>query len=231
MAKHSIVMQCRMEWEALAGLDEPERRALVAVARSRMFARGEVVFHEGDPSDSVHLVTSGYFAVCVSTPDGDRAMLNVLGGGGWFGELPAPDELAPSRRSATVLALDESTTLVLSAWDFQSLCRRHPSLERLVHSLMAARIRELSAQLLQSMYVSLGQRLCYRLLDLVEVYGAREEAVVLPLTQEQIADLVGGTRSSVNQALQQLVSEHLVELGRGRVVVLSRKALELRASC
>ncbi|MFL6155047.1 MAG: Crp/Fnr family transcriptional regulator [Marmoricola sp.] len=219
-----------MDWPESAGLSERERQAVVAVARSCRFGPRDVVFHEGDHSSSVHLITSGHFAVRVTTPDGERATLNVLGPGGWFGELPVTDGAEPSRRSATVLALDESSTLVLTTADFQALCSEHPAMGRLVQALMAARIRELSAQLLQSMYVPLDRRLCSRLLDLLEVYPARGGSTLLPLTQEQIADMVGGTRPSVNQALQQLVSAQIIEIGRGRVVVLDRPALERAAA-
>lgn len=224
------VFECHMDWPDSVGLDERERQAVAAVAQSCEFGPRDIVFHEGDDSSSVHLITSGHFAVRVTTPDGDRATLNVLGPGGWFGELPVTDGSGPSRRSATVLSLDESSTLVLNLLDFQSLCSEHPRMGRLVQALMAARIRELSAQLLQSMYVPLDRRLCCRLLDLLEVYPARGGSTVLPLTQDQIADLVGGTRSSVNQALQQLVNAQIIELGRGRVVVRDRPALERAAA-
>lgn len=218
-----------MEWPPLAVLDEAERQAVVAMARPRSFAKDDVVFLEGDPADSVHFVTSGHFAVRVSTPDGERATLNVLCAGGWFGELSLLHEQEPTSRSATVLALDDCSSLVLTQQSFHDLCSQHPRVERLVLTLMAARVRELSTQLLEAMYVPLDRRLCNRLLDLVEVYDGDGDRTVLPLTQEQIADLVGGTRPSVNQALQRLVAEGIVELGRGRVVVLDRATLLQRA--
>lgn len=215
-----------MEWPPLAVLADDERRAVVAMAQPRSFAKGDVVFLEGDRADSVHFVTSGHFAVRVSTPDGERATLNLLCAGNWFGELSLTHESVPAPRSATVVALDEGGTMMLVQSDFQELCRRHPRVERLVLTLMAARVRELSAQLLQSMYVPLDRRLYSRLLDLVEIYQTDGEQIVIPLTQEQIADLVGGTRPSVNQILQRLVAEHVVELARGRVVVLDQGALQ-----
>lgn len=219
-----------MEWPLPAELDEAERRAVVAAARPRTFSKDDVVFLEGDPADSVHFVTSGHFAVRVSTPDGDRATVNVLGAGRWFGELSSVPEQQPVPRSASVLALDDSSTLVLTLQDYRALCREHPAMERLELTLMAARVRDLSEQLLQALYVPLDRRLCRRLLDLVAVYDGADGRTVLPLTQEQIADLAGGTRPSVNQVLQRLVAEEIVELRRGRVTVLDAEALARKAA-
>ncbi len=214
-----------MEWPPLAVLDAVERREVAARAHARSFAKGDVVFLEGDLADSVHFVTSGHFAVRVSTPDGERATLNILCAGHWFGELSLAHEPEPAPRSATVAALDDGTTSMLALRDFHELCRRHPRVERLVATLMAARVRELSAQLLRAMYVPLDRRLYSCLADLVEIYQVGGEPAVIPLTQEQIADLVGGTRPSVNQVLQRLAADEVLELGRGRVIVLDRAAL------
>ncbi len=218
-----------MRWPLLQTLDATEQSAVLKVARSQSFAKNEIVFHEGDPSDSVHLVGSGHFAVLVSTPDGELAMLNVLGPGGWFGELSMLREQAPTPRSATIMSLDTSETLVLTQSAFHRLCERHPQIERLVGSLMAARIRKLSADLLDARYLDLDRRLCGSLLELVEVFTDRSSGAVIPLTQDRLADMVGATRPSVNQILQQLALEGIVEVGRGKVVVHDAAALALKA--
>ena len=218
-----------MHWSPLASLDDAEREAVLGAARRRSFAKGEIVFHEGDRSDSVHLVVSGHFAVMVSTPDGDLATLNVLGPGDWFGELSMLGEHEPSPRSATIASLDASETLVLTQAAFHRLCESHPRVERLVGGLMAARVRKLSADLLDARYVDLDQRLCRALLDVADVFGGRESGFTIPLTQEQLADIVGGTRPSINQVLQRLALEGVVEVSRGRVTILDEQALTLQA--
>src|SRR5919199_1293237 len=103
-----------MEWPLLAPLGEEERRAVISAARRRQFERGEVVFHEGDPAESMHLVVSGHLAVRVSTPDGERATLNVLGPGSHVGELALLGPHSRHQRSATVVALDPAETRVLT---------------------------------------------------------------------------------------------------------------------
>ncbi len=209
-----------MDWPLLSPLPADERERLLARTRRRGYARGEVVVREGDPSDSLHLVQAGRLAVRVDTQAGDTAMLNVLSPGGWFGELSLLGSGAPVR-TATVVALEPATTLTLSTAAFADLRRQHPATGELLLGLLARRVEELSSRLVEVMYDGLDRRVYRRLLDLVRTYGSgRDGAVTIPLTQEQLAGLVGGTRPSVNEVLQRLAAQGVVELGRGRTVVL-----------
>jgi CRP-like cAMP-binding protein len=219
-----------MEWPLLASLPEPERREFLELARRRRFARQEVVCHAGDPADSLHLIVAGRLSVRVSLPSGDTAMINVLGPGDFWGELAllSPD----GHRTATITALEPAETLVVNGAAFQNLRRSRPTVERTLSTLLAHRVDELSQRLLETMYVGLDRRLYRRLLDLCGQYGAAKEpgaAVVIPLTQSQLADLTGGTRPSVNQALQRLVDQGIVALSRGRVEVLDVARLEAKS--
>ncbi len=215
-----------MDWALLAPLTEDERAALLDATRRRSFAKGEVLFHEGDAADALHLVESGHLAVRVTTPDGERATINVLGPGDIVGELSLLEDQLTGHRSATVTALDAAQTRALTGSAFQTLCRRHPGVRVVLVAALAERIRELSARLLEAMYVGLDRRVYLRLLDLADVYGnGNGDAVIVPLTQEQLADLVGGTRPSVNQVLQRLLEQDVIDLGRGRVVVRDVAAL------
>ncbi len=100
--------------------------------------------------------------------------------------------------------------------------------EQLLLLLLARRVEELSGRLLEAMYDDLDHRVARRLSHLTQVYAAgRPDPVEVPLTQEQLADLVGGTRPSVNQVLQRLAAEGVLRLGRGRITVLTRDRLHL----
>lgn len=222
--KHAL-----MTWPLLAPLDESQRAAVLAASRRRSFSKGEVVFHEGDPADSMHLVETGYLAVRVTTPDGERATLNILAAGDAVGELSLLHRGRPDVRSATVVSLATSTTRSLSSSAFQRLCDEHPAIHDLLIDLLADRVRQLSGRLLESMYVGLDRRLYRRLLELADTYRVDSEMPVIPLTQEHLADLVGGTRPSVNQVLQRLLSQGIIELGRGRVIIRDEKALRAKA--
>jgi CRP-like cAMP-binding protein len=104
-----------MDFPILNGLEESLRRQVLAAARLRRFARGEIVFHEGDPGDTFHLIAKGRFAVRVSTELGETATLAVLGRGDFFGELAL---LGEHPRTATVAALEAAETMALHRESF-----------------------------------------------------------------------------------------------------------------
>lgn len=218
-----------MDWPLLAPLPPDARDAVVSAARRRTFRKGEVVFHEGDPADALHLVTSGHLAVQVATPDGERATLNVLAAGAHVGELALMPNDVPHQRSATVIALDPAETRVLSAAAFHSVRDRFPAVNQILVHLLADRVRELSDRLLETMYVGLDRRVYRCLLRLGRVYADGPPPTLIPMTQDQLSDLVGGTRPSVNQVLQRLQDQRIIELGRGRVVLLDPSALRRKA--
>lgn len=213
-------------WRLLEPLSTDEREAFVALARRRRFARNEVVCHEGDPADSLHLVEHGHLAVHGGLASGATATFTILSSGDYFGELALLR--ADHRRTATVTALEPSRTLAVSATAFDGLCSRNPKIERIVSAVLADRIDILSRQLLETMYESLDRRVYRRLLELARAYGGADTTVTIPLSQTQLADLVGATRPSVNQVLQRLAELHVVRLGRSRIEVLDMTALARR---
>lgn len=222
-----------MEWPLLAPLGEQDRRALLTSTRRRRFARGEMLVRQGEPADSLHLVESGRLVVRVTTVSGENAALNVLGPGDYFGELSLLDGLAPTR-SANVIALEPVQTLSLSAASFQALRRSNPATTELLLTLLARRVVELSARVVEAMYETLDQRVHRRLHELVLLYSERgdgpDSPVRVPLTQEVLAELAGGTRPSVNLVLHRLAALGIVELGRGRITILDRARLAREAA-
>lgn len=218
-----------VEWPLLNPLSGPERDGLLASTRRRHYPRGEVLVRQGDPSDCLHLVESGRLAVRVHTAAGDTAMLSILGPGHWFGELSLLGAGAPVR-TATVVALEDTTTRSLSTAAFAELRQSHPATGELLLSLLSGRIDELTTRLVEVMYDGLDRRVYRQILDLIGIYGGDRgpQPVTLPLTQEHLAELVGSTRPSVNKVLQRLVHQGVVELGRGRISVLDPDELARR---
>lgn len=213
-------------WRLLEPLRTEDREAFLALARRRSFGPNEVVCHEGDPADSLHLVEHGHLAARGGLASGATATFTILSAGDYFGELALLR--ADRRRTATVTALEPSRTLAVAATAFDALCRRNPGIERIVATVLADRIDNLSRRLLETMYESLDRRVCRRLLELARAYGGTDAGVTIPLSQSQLADLVGATRPSVNQVLQRLAELHVVRLGRSRVEVLDVAALARR---
>ncbi|KHL17803.1 CRP-like cAMP-binding protein [Mumia flava] len=213
-----------MDWAVLASLADDERQRVLASARHRRYARGEAVVREGDRADSLHLVARGRFAVRASNSEGDSAILNVLGPGSYFGELALMPGAA-QERTATVLALEPAETLALSASTFGGLRQRHPGIERLLTVLLARRVEELSVRLVEAMYEGLDRRVHRRLDELCRLYAAGPGPVTVPLTQSDLAQLVGGARPSVNQVLRRLEERGVVALRRGAIDVTDPAAL------
>lgn len=220
-----------MDFPLLAGLTREARSDLLSTARTRSFRRGEVVVHEGDPADSLHLVRTGRLGVRVTTPGGESALLNLVGPGGYFGELSLL-EGPSSPRTATVLALEAAETLSLPAAAFHEVRRRHPEVQEVVVAALARRVEQLSGRLLEMLFESLDRRVYRQLVRLVDFYADPDQPggeVTIPLTQETLAEFVGGTRPSVNLVLQRLAEQGTVRLARGRVVVVDAAALRARA--
>src|SRR4051794_18759680 len=112
-----------MRWALFDGLPENEVRDVVALARWRRFTRGEAVFHQDDPADSMHLINKGRFAVRGVGPLGQAVVLTVLGPGESFGELALVNP-TDARRSARVEALEPGETLCVHRIDFDRLRAR-----------------------------------------------------------------------------------------------------------
>ena len=99
-----------MRSHLLAMLDDDEQQVVLAAARRRRFKRNEVVFHDGDPGDTLHLVVKGHFAIRITTPIGDQAIVRVFGPADYFGELAI---LSPGPRRGSAVSLDSGETLCL----------------------------------------------------------------------------------------------------------------------
>lgn len=218
----------RDEFALLSGVAAEDVEELLDRARRRRFAAGEVVFHAGDPADTLHLVRSGRFAVRITTEFGATATLNVVGPGGAFGELALLTPDAP--RSATVAALEEAETLSIHQLDFDRLRARRPQTDALLVGVLAQRVRELSEQLVEALHIPADTRVRRRLLDVVGAYGGAAEAgAVVPLTQEELASLAGTSRATVNRVLREEQERGTVELSRGRTTLVDPAALARRA--
>ena len=203
-----------MQFALLDGLDDPERRELLAAARRRRFARREVVFHEGDPGDSVHLVVSGHLAVRVTTALGDVALLRVIAPGGFVGELALLDG-AP--RSATVAAIEGAETMSVQRAAFDALQRRSPHAQTALSAALGGEIRRLAAALVEATYLPVEERFWRRVLDMVGVFGPGSP---IPLTQEELGQLAGAARPTANRLLRDGQADGSVTLRRGTLDVL-----------
>jgi CRP-like cAMP-binding protein len=215
-----------VRFKLLDCLADEDQQRLLAAARPHTFARGDVLFHEGDPGDSLHLIVKGHVAVRVATPLGEVVTLLVLRAGDSVGEFAVVSEGA---RGATVVALDPLETLTLHTDQVEALRAQHAEIDRLLVEAFVAQIRRLTSALVDALYLPVEKRLWRRLLDLADIYGDGSAPVLIPLTQEELASFVGSTRPTANRALRAAESEGIVTMTRGRVRILDLEGLARRA--
>jgi CRP/FNR family cyclic AMP-dependent transcriptional regulator len=213
-----------VRWRLLEDLPEADVQRLVSVSRRRRFGRNEVVFHRDDPADSLHLIEKGRVAVRVSTPLGDTVTIAVRGPGWSFGEMAL---VGDSRRTATVAALDQTDTLAVYKDDFEQLRREHPSVDRLLFAFLVGEVRLLEERLLEALYLPVERRVLRRLAELTAADD--QQPLEVPLTQEELAELAGTTRSTINRILRDEEKRGTVKLERGRTTVLDREEIVRRA--
>lgn len=216
-----------MEWALLGPLSEEERREVLRLARRRRFKRGEVIFHEGDPGDTLHLIDRGHVAMRVTTPLGDVATLIVEGPGSHFGELALVGE--SGTRNSTVVALDATETLGLHRDHFAELRQKHRSFDDVLVVALATEVRRLSARLAEALYVPVDTRVYRRLVDLAAVFNTGAPTTIIPLTQDDVASLAGTTRPSANKVLRAAQDEGMLRISRGSIELLDPALLAKRA--
>lgn len=218
-----------MEWRILRDLCGEDRERVLTAATRRRFARDETVLHQGEPGAAFHLLASGRVAVRVTTPDGETVILSVLSPGDFFGEQAL---LGPRhQRTASVVALEPVETLALDAARFESLRREQPSVERFLVEVLAAQVRRLTAHLVEALHVPAEQRTLRRLLALAHQYRTPNGggAVVVPVTQQDLATMAGTTRPTANRVLRAMEDAGALRLARGRIEVLDVQALRTEA--
>jgi CRP/FNR family cyclic AMP-dependent transcriptional regulator len=202
-----------------------ERRTLLSRMHRKRFAKGEVIFHEGDPGDTLHLIAKGHVSVQVTTPRGEPAILRVLGPGGLVGEYAA---ITPARRSATATALDPTETMTLDHEQFTTLRAEWPTVDRFLLEAAITEVRRLSAALRHALYLPVEQRVLRRLLEVAELYDL-DNGQAVPISQADLAALAGAARQTTNRILAAAQSAGEIRLRRGSIEILDINTLRRRA--
>jgi CRP/FNR family cyclic AMP-dependent transcriptional regulator len=197
--------------------------------RSRSYRRNEVIFHQGDPGDALHVITRGAVKILLPSPEGDEAIIATLRAGDFFGELALLDS---EPRSATATAVEATTTLTLPRPVFRELLDSHPELRDALFSALTQLLRRLTHHVEELHFLDLAGRLAARLGYLARQTRPDATGPVeldWPYTQTDLAAMIGGTRQSVNRLLSELIDDGLVRVETERLVVTDLAALEQRA--
>jgi CRP/FNR family cyclic AMP-dependent transcriptional regulator len=193
-------------------------------ATVRSYDRNELLFSQGDASTELFVVQSGRIAIATKATDGRESVLAVLEDGSLFGELPLFDD-AP--RVADARALVESEVVVLDYTPVRTALEARPELLWIVVRLLTRRLRATDEALADAVFLDVPARTAKRLLELA---GDADE-FKLPVTQEELAAMVGASRERVNKALALFGRLGWLEVkGRSRYKFIDRQALEDRAN-
>lgn len=210
-------------FEALEPADL-ERVAQVAVARR--FATQQVIFREGDTSDTCYVVRTGHARAVREHTDGRTIALAHFGPGDIFGELAMFDD---ERRSATVETLDDVDAIAIAGQDMRRLLREHPDIAVKLVIALGRRMREANERLTRQSFQTVQSRVAGVLGQLVQqaqAEGGGERDILVTITQADIAQLAGSSRESASRFLAVLERASVVSQGRGRVTVHDPAALE-----
>jgi len=210
--------------ELFATLPAVALATLAEQAELRHYARNQVLFRHGDPATELFVVDRGRIAVAQRSGDGRESVVAVLEGGSLVGEMPLFDD-AP--RSADARALTDSDVVALGYEPVRAVLRAQPEVLWVIVRLLAARLRETNEALADAVFLDVPARTAKRVLELA---GDRER-FSLPVTQEELAAMVGASRERVNKALSLFLRLGWLSLeGRNRYRILDRQALEDRAT-
>ena len=210
-------------------LSESDRVDVLRHTRERRFGRNEVVFHEGDPGDALHIVESGVFVARSSSTLGHVLTVNVFKPGSVFGELAllTPD----SCRSATVVAMRSGRTRVLRREDLKVLRAGSSGqiIDQFLLAVLVERNRAVTAQLIELLFTPSAKRVQRQLLRLGELGIVDDGDGWIRISQDELAMMTAATRATVNRVLRDLEKRGIIELARGRTRIVDRGRLD-RAS-
>lgn len=198
--------------------------------RHRHFRRNEVIFHQGDPGDALHVITDGSVKIVLPSTEGEEAIIATLRAGDFFGELSLLDG---EPRSATAVAVEATETLSLPRNVFRELLDTHPELRDAMFAALTHLLRRLTHHVEELHFLDLAGRLAARLAQLARQAqpraGGGPVELDWPYTQSDLAAMIGGTRQSVNRLLADLIADGLVRLEHERLIVTDVELLERRA--
>jgi CRP/FNR family transcriptional regulator len=208
-----------------ASLDADDLTYVAELSQPRRFAAGEVVFREGDESNTCYIVRSGHARAVREHADGRQIALATFGPGDIFGELSMFDD---ERRSATVEATDPLEALAIRGPDMRRLMLQRPALAVALAASLARRLRTTNERLASQSFQTVQSRVANVISQLVEqaqAEGAPDSDVPITATQAELAMLAGSSRESASRFLATLERAGVISQGRGRLTVHDPPAL------
>jgi CRP/FNR family transcriptional regulator, cyclic AMP receptor protein len=210
-------------------LDAEAQQSLESSMAEVRISRGQSLFEEGDPGDRLYVITEGKIKLGRTSPDGRENLLAILGQGEMFGELSLFD---PGPRTATATAVTDVTLKGLGHDDLQPWLTGRPEVATQLLKALARRLRRTNEHMADLVFSDVPGRVAKQLLDLARRFGQQTDEgvrVTHDLTQEELAQLVGASRETVNKALADFASRGFLRLEGRAVMILDVERLSRRA--
>jgi CRP-like cAMP-binding protein len=222
MASAMVDTKLLSQTEIFEGLDEDILGDVACYSKCRRLDRGDVLFLTGDRPDAMYVVLSGLIAIVTTAPDGRDSVISLMEEGDLFGEMGFFDGRG---RSAGARALEASEVLTVPYGPVRRLYEIHPERLWRVVSMLVRRLRAAGTALADSVFLDVVGRTAKRLLT----FAGDEDSFTLPVTQEELAAMVGASRERVNKAISQFVRLGWLERSGHHYIIRDRPQLTLRS--
>ena len=211
-----------------ASLPESDREALAGSLVRQSYDRGDTVFRQGDTGAHLYLVESGRVKITTLAPDGREAFVAIIGPGQVFGELSLFIE---QQRTADARTMEPTVLHALAHDDFRPYVNAHPEVAWELLRVLVLMVRRQDQAIQDMVFLDVGGRVARRLLDLATQHGEAGGPgirVNVPITQEELAQMVGASRESVNKAVGSFMDRGWVALEGRNYVILDEESLRKR---
>jgi CRP/FNR family cyclic AMP-dependent transcriptional regulator len=216
------------ETPLLSPLPPEDRQTVAGSFVRRSYPKGETIFRMGDPGTHLYLIEAGRVKITTTSPDGREALVAIIGRGEIFGELALFDA---GLRTADARTMEQTVLHALSHDIFRRYVQAHPKVAWEMFRILAGRLRAADEAIQDVVFFDVPGRVARRLLDLAKRHGSvNGEAlrIDVPITQEEIAQMVGASRESVNKALAGFIERGWVSLEDRTYSILNPEALKSR---
>ena len=209
--------------DLFSGVQQELLEPIVQQSSVQSLQRGDMLFSEGDEANDLYIVLEGRVAIANRSFDGRESVVALMESGDLFGEMPL---FRPDGRSADARVLENSSVVVIPYVPVKSLYQDHPEMLWKIVDMLAERLKVMDVALADSMFLDVTGRTAKRLLELA---GADEE-FELPVTQEELAGMIGASRERVNKSLASFIKLGWLAQKGEKYVILDRKQLEIRST-
>lgn len=209
---------------------DQELQQIVKLVKERFFRKNTIIFNEGDPGIAFYIIKSGKIKVYKLSSDGRELILGIFGENGLFGDVPVFDG---GPYPATAETLTDVTVWIINRESFINLLLAHPQIALKIIRVLGKRLRQAHGFVAELALKNVPQRLASLLLKLASEYGQENESGIvidLPLTRQELAELIGVSRETVIRELSKFSRAGVLSLDGKKIILLDKRKLELWAN-